>query len=231
MHAVIIVNGPEATTGCWERQVREADLILAANGGARNARRLGLRPHVIVGDSDSLDEDTARWLEEGRASWQRYPADKNESDLELALIYAAEAGATNISILGALGGRPDQTVANLQLLAHPALAGRRVRLLGEDYCLSLLRGGETTRIEGVVGDTVSLLPLSGEACGVRTTGLRWALAGDTLHLGRARGLSNEMTAPLAEVGLERGLLLIVHLLNTASQSSKDRPLCPPLSRY
>jgi thiamine pyrophosphokinase len=224
MHAVIVVNGPEATMGRWEKEVRAADLIVAADGGARNARRLGLRPHVVVGDSDSLDQDTAQWLEQGRASWQRHPTDKDESDLELALVYAAEAGATNISILGALGGRPDQTVANLQLLAHPVLAGRRVRMLGENYCLWLLRGGETARIEGRVGDTVSLLPLAGEAHGVRTAGLRWALSGDTLHFGRARGLSNEMTAPLATTSLERGLLLIVHLLNTAAQQ-KNEPGC------
>ena len=132
------------------------------------------------------------------------------TDLELALLYAVESGAEEILVLGALGGRPDHTIANLHLLAHPALAGRQVRMLGANYQLFLLRGGEEGTVNGQAGDTLSLLPLAGDAHGIHTAGLRWALAGDTLRFGPARGVSNEMTASTARVRLEQGLLLVVH---------------------
>lgn len=210
-HVLIVGNAPAGEIGPWEEQARAADLVVAVDGGAGHARSQGLRPDVVLGDVDSLDEQTQHWLRRHEVPVVRYPPAKDETDLELALLYAAEAGAQEITIVGALGGRPDQTIANLHLLAHPALAGRRVSIVGPGYRIFLLRGGQAATIEGQTGDTVSLLPLSSQAEGIHTTGLRWALHADTLHRGPARGVSNEMTAARANVRLERGLLLIVHL--------------------
>lgn len=222
MKALIIANGVLEDPALWQEELHGADLIVAADGGARHARRLGLLPHVVVGDADSLDAETARWLQENDVPITRHPAAKDETDLELALLYAAEAGAAEILVLGALGGRPDHALANVQLLAHEQLAGRRVWLLGANYRAFLLRGGEEGRLAGQVGDTVSLLPLGMAARGIHTSGLRWALHGATLRLGTARGVSNEMTAPQALVRLEEGLLLVVHLPADKSAISEER---------
>ncbi|MGB9723714.1 MAG: thiamine diphosphokinase [Chloroflexia bacterium] len=210
MKALVIANGVLEDTTLWEGEIGQAELIVAADGGARHARSLGLRPDAVVGDGDSLDAETARWLEEQGVLRVAYPADKDETDLELALLYAVRAGAGEILVLGAQGGRPDQMLANLLLLAHPDLAGCRVRLLGAAYQALVLRGGEEVVLRGRVGDTLSLLPLS-EARGVHASGLRWSLGGDTFPLGPARGISNELTSPQARISLEEGLLLIVHL--------------------
>jgi thiamine pyrophosphokinase len=180
---------------------------------------MGWVPDVVIGDADSLDEETSRWLQKHNIPLVRHPREKDETDLELALIYAVEAGAKRIFIVGAWGGRPDQSLANLQLLAHPALTGRHAYLLGPGYRLFLLRAGETQPIEGTIGDTVSLLPLTGEACGIHTSGLRWGLAGDTLEYGSARGVSNEMIASTAKVHLQEGLLLIVHLFDPTAEQA------------
>jgi len=211
VHAIIITNGVLEDISAWREEIARADLVVAADGGARNARALGVVPHVLVGDADSLDAETAGWLAEQATRIVRHPADKDETDLELALLHAVDAGATDIAILGAWGGRPDQAMANLHLLAHPRLAGRRVRLQGAGYELLLLRGGEAVALAATPGDTLSLLPLGGDARGVRTAGLRWALAGDTLRFGPARGVSNRATAPEVRVRLEEGMLLVVHL--------------------
>ncbi len=212
MRAIVVTNGILDKLAPWQGEISAADLIIAADGGARNAHALGLVPTIVVGDADSLDGETAEWLQEKGVPLLRYPRAKDETDLELALLYAVEHGAREIAVLAALGGRVDQTIANVELLVHPALAGRRVRLLGSDYEAQLLRGGEECAIGGAVGETVSLLPLSGEARGVSTSGLRWALDGATLFFGRARGVSNEMTASTARIRLEEGLLLVVHLV-------------------
>jgi len=211
MKALIIANGVLEDLALWQEELHGAELIVAADGGAGHARRLGLRPHAVVGDVDSLDPETAHWLQENGVPIFRHPAAKDETDLELALLYAAEAGAEEILILGALGGRLDHALANVHLLALDQLAGRRVWLLGADLRAFLLRAGEEGHLSGQVGDTVSLLPLTAQARGIHTAGLRWALHGATLRMGAARGVSNEMTAPQASVRLEEGLLLVVHL--------------------
>lgn len=211
MKVLVITNGILEDPALWQEEIGQVELVVAADGGARHARSLGIRPDVVVGDGDSLDTETARWLEEQGVPRVQYPAAKDETDLELALLHAVRAGAQEILLLGAQGGRPDQMLANLLLLAHPALAGCRVRLLGQNYQALLLRGGEEITLTGRVGDTLSLLPLSEQARGIETTGLRWTLSGDTLSLGPARGISNELTSPQVRIALREGLLLIVHL--------------------
>ncbi len=216
MEAWIVANGPFPEGGLPFRPP-EGALVIAVDGGSRYARRLGWLPQVVIGDADSLDGETRRWLEAHGVPLQRHPRAKDETDLELALLYAVEAGAEAITIVAGWGGRPDQSIANLLLLAHPALAGRRARFLGPDYEVLMLRGGEEGALEGAAGDTVSLLPLAGAARGIRTEGLRWELDGGMLRFGPARGVSNEMTAPQARVRLEEGLLLVVHLFEKPAE--------------
>ena len=103
----------------------------------------------------------------GPALWSIQLA-KDETDLELALLYAVEQDADPIIILGALGGRLDQTLANILLLTIPALIGRDVRLIDGPQTAFVVR--EQATIHGKAGDTVSLIPLGGAASGVTTRG-------------------------------------------------------------
>ncbi len=144
------------------------------------------------------------------AALSSIPGPKDETDLELALGYAAGQGAQDIVILGALGGRLDHTLANVLLLTLPVLAGLQVRIAAGEQEALLVRGGETLALEGNAGDLVSLLPLGGDARGVTTNGLAWALRDDTLRFGSSRGVSNEMTAATARIQVEEGYVLVVH---------------------
>ncbi|MFL5806373.1 MAG: thiamine diphosphokinase, partial [Roseiflexaceae bacterium] len=124
------------------------------------------------------------------------------------LLHAAACGATAITILGALGGRWDHTLANVALLALPELRGCHTRLLADRQTLFLVR--DAAPIEGQAGDTVSLLPLTAEARGVTTRGLLYPLADATLRYEQARGVSNVLIETPGHVSLESGLLLVVH---------------------
>jgi thiamine pyrophosphokinase len=170
--------------------------------------RLGLAPQFVIGDLDSLDADSQAALQAQGVELRRYPRAKNETDLELALLAAAECGASSIDILGGLGGRWDHTLANVALLALPELRGRRSRLLADRQQLFLVR--DTATIEGRVGDTVSLLPLTHAADGVTTRGLLYPLDDATLRYEQARGISNVLIEPPGGVSLRDGLLLVVH---------------------
>lgn len=207
MYAVIIANSPDLDIGPYDAQIRAADLLIAADGGALPLLHAGRLPRLVIGDMDSLDAASLAALARQGVELRRYPRDKDETDLELALLYAIGAGATTLDVLGALGGRWDHTLANVALLALPELLGARVRLLADRQTLFLVR--DTAMLEGQIGDTVSLLPLSGAVRGITTEGLRYPLHEATLSFERARGVSNVLLDPPGRVSLREGLLLVV----------------------
>jgi thiamine pyrophosphokinase len=210
MKTVVVAHGALEPRDLNE--LDDAELVIAADGGANALAERGFSPHAVVGDLDSIEASLAERLGADGARIERHPTDKDASDAELALERASAAGADEIVILGALGGpRLDHEVANLLLLADAAWAGRSVRLVRGSSTTRVVRGGESLELIGGVGDVVSLLPIGGDAAGVRTAGLRWPLHGERLRLGRSRGLSNEVVAPPASVSLDDGMLLVVEI--------------------
>lgn len=188
------------------------DLLIAADGGARHAWQNGKGriPDLIIGDLDSLSLDEQAGYNRAGASLYRYPPAKDETDLELALDFALQQHATEITLYGLFGGRWDMTFANLLLLAAPKYAGVRLHIIEGDTDLYLLRGGETLTLHGQPGQTVSAIPLNSDATGVTYTGLTWLLENVTLPFGTPRGVSNTLAADHAEITLKEGILLITH---------------------
>ena len=209
MRAIIIAGGQAESQG-WQRWVREGDWIIGADGGAARALSWGLRPDLVIGDMDSLPEAARAVLVSEGCRFIEHPRAKDETDLELALVHAVREGAKEITVLGALGGRLDHSLANILLLTLPSLAGVSVRIAEGEQQALLARGGEVVDLEGARGDLVSLVPLGGDVRGVTTRGLAWSLEEDTLRFGSSRGVSNEMTANKAGIQVGEGLLLIVH---------------------
>jgi thiamine pyrophosphokinase len=207
MRAVIFANGTFPDPTAHSQLLRDDDLVVAADGGAAHARAAGVTPHVVIGDLDSLEPGLQAQLEAAGSRFLRHPAAKDESDLELALLYAARQGVAEILVLGALGGRLDQTVANLLLMTHPALAGVTVRIVEGGQTAFLIR--DRALIRGHPGDTVSLIPVGGDARGVTAEGLQWPLRDETLRFGPTRGISNVLLGRQARVHVREGILLCV----------------------
>lgn len=191
-----------------------APLVIGADGGARFAAALGLTLDHIIGDMDSLTPAEVTAFEAAGVSIHRYPEEKNETDLELALLFAVEQGCEQIRVLGATGGRLDQLLGNILLLALPALRGRDVRLVADNQATWLLFPGENN-ISGAEGDTLSLIPWSDEVADITTENLYYPLNHESLIFGPARGISNVMTAERACVRVGSGRLLAVHTMGRA----------------
>ena len=211
MKAVVVAGGSPHPRDV--EQLADADLLIAADAGARWLDELGIRPHLLVGDLDSAGEELVERLAAAGVSIERHDTDKDASDTELALGRAVEAGADRIVVLGALGGeRLDHELANLLLLADAAWDGvPNLRIVRGGTTLRVLHAGARLPLEGEPGDIVSLLPLSGDALGVTTTGLAYALDDEPLRFGRSRGLSNVVQHRGASVSLEKGVLWIVEI--------------------
>ena len=141
----------------------------------------------------------------------QHPRRKDYTDLELALQHACSSGAETILVFGALGLRWDQSLANLLLPALPVLAKVPIVLMDGAQEMSLVGRRKIHSIVGRPGDTVSLIPISGDVTGVTTHGLKFPLKNETLFFGSSRSVSNVLLASEASIELEQGLLVCVVL--------------------
>jgi len=221
LHALVLADGSVPSAALldetWPGWSDGLDLVIAADGGARNAATLGRTIDLWVGDGDSLGEAGIAELVARGIPIRRSPVDKDESDTELAVLAALDAGARRVTIVGALGGaRVDHGLANVWLLGHPRLAGCDVRLVDATVRIRLVGPG-LADLGGRVGDLVSLLPFGGDATGIATAGLRYPLRDESLPSGPSRGLSNVRDASAASVVVGSGRVLVVETPATLSR--------------
>ena len=212
---LIFANGDLPDLDKAHALLREDDFIIGADGGTRHALALGLTPNIIIGDLDSATFDSStssehrlRPLTEKGTQIIRFPKDKNETDLELAIQNALTLNPEEIIILAALGERLDQTLANIALVSNVQRSTSNVRL--DDGIEEVFFCHDECTIKGTSGDIISLIPWQGEVIGIITTGLKWTLQNETLYPQKTRGISNEMTSEIATIQIKSGLLLIVH---------------------
>ncbi len=206
---VIFANGELHQPDLLKRHFRPGDRIFCADGGTRHALALGLKPERIIGDLDSLPETLVQNLRAQGVIIERHPRRKDQTDLELAFRRAAAEDPAEIMLATALGGRLDQMLANILLLTAPEYAGIRLTLVDGNQWAAILRPGVPLVVRGHPGDTLSVVPLTPTVTGVTLRGVEWPLDRAVLSLGSTWTISNEMTAPEAQVSLEDGLALVV----------------------
>ena len=216
MQVLLFANGI-MTHGAMVQRILDqacAPHIVCADGGALHARALGLKPHTIVGDLDSLTTVQVAEFRAAGAEVIQYPPEKDETALELALHHCLDIGAVSVVILAGLGGRFDQTLANIFLLTLPMLSDMQISVVDGEQVIRVLHPG-THEITGQPADTISLIPLTSSAGGITTKNLKYALRDESLTVGPARGISNVMLANTAEVAFRSGSLLLVHTIGRA----------------
>lgn len=205
---IIFANGELPDLNKARLLLRNDDYIICADGGTRHALALNIQPHLLIGDMDSADKAQLQLLQTADVLMELFPHDKNETDLELALNRAIDLNPKQLLLVGALGGRLDQTLGNLALLTDARLSAIDVQL--DDGVEQVFICRDRVEIRGRPGDIVSLIPRLGAVSGIRTQNLKWPLNDETLYPDKTRGISNEMLGETAFVAVGSGLLLIVH---------------------
>src|SRR5262245_51998571 len=125
---IIFANGDLPDLNKARTLLHPDDYIICADGGTRHALSLNIKPNLIIGDMDSTDKVQLQKLREGGVEIELFLRDKNETDLELAITRAVQLNPEQIIIIAALGGRLDQTLANIALLSDSLHASRDIRL-------------------------------------------------------------------------------------------------------
>lgn len=205
-HVVVFAGGDTLSPHAGAFLPNDA-IVIAADSGYAHAQTLGRRVDLLVGDFDSIEASQLADAEANGVTIARYPADKDASDLELALNHAYLLRPTSIVIAGSAGGRFDHVLGNVAVMASPAYADARVTGLFDSALVTVIH--DSAALSGEPGMTVTLLPLFGDAVGVCTSGLRYALQAETLAAGSSRGVSNEFVHAHAVVSLARGSLVAI----------------------
>ena len=209
--ALIFVNGEIENLDFIREMIETDDFLIAADGGSEHLKILGINPNLLIGDLDSVVNSSNEISKQAEFEVQKFPREKDETDLELALRETVKRGFSNLVIVAALGGRLDQTLGNLALLQQPFLDGYQVTMEDGINEIHLVRSEIT--ITGKMGDIVSLLAVNQPAVGVITKGLKYPLKSETLYPYQTRGISNEMLSNTAYVALSQGQLLSLHTRN------------------
>jgi len=195
---LIVAGGVASAEEAWEA-AKDADFIIAADGGFSLASQAGLRVDLLVGDMDSLDSPPQN------IPILKFPREKDATDLELALDYARATNPERIVVVGAFGARLDHTLANANLLEKYDLP---VVLFHQGFRVYLVV--DELEIPAALGDLVSLIPLSAEVRGIFTWGLRYPLHDGVLFRASTRGVSNEVVGLPCGVRVREGKLLLIH---------------------
>lgn len=181
---------------------RPGDFLIAADGGYRHVKRIGLVPDLTLGDFDSMEAPPLT------DSVERHPVQKDDTDMMLAIKRGLSMGYSRFALYGGLGGRLDHTLANVQALADLSKRGASGYLIGEGMVLTVITGGEL-HIEGGKQGTISVFSLSDKAAGVTLDGLKYPLNDATLSSDNPLGVSNQFTGAPARVAVSEGTLLIL----------------------
>jgi thiamine pyrophosphokinase len=204
--ALVFAGGDAIPHGLGELLDRDR-LVIAADSGLDHAHSLGFHADLVVGDLDSVDPDVLRAAREQGSEIELHPAEKDSTDLDLALEAARARGAIRVTVVGGNGGRLDHLLANLLLLAAPRFSDLEIDALLPPARVAVVR--DTSTLLGRPGELCTLLPVGGDAHGVTTTGLRYPLRGEQLTAGTTRGVSNLFAEPTATVSLRTGVLLAI----------------------
>lgn len=188
--------------GGLARPIRDDDYILAADGGLAHVQRLGLTPHGIIGDFDSLG-----YVPTGA---QVFPVEKDDTDAMLAVRRGLDLGYREFVLYGSLDGpRLDHTLANLQTLLFLAERGAVGYLAGVRYMATVIRN-EKLRFPPEATGILSLFCLDGEAREVTLTGLKYPLERGTLRSAFPLGVSNHFTGSEATVQVGGGSVIALY---------------------
>jgi thiamine pyrophosphokinase len=181
------------------------DFVIAADGGFLPLFFKGenLPYHLVVGDFDSIKHPVPQGIEV-----MKFPAEKDESDLELAVCEAIKREYNRFYIYGVLGGRLDHTLASIAVMTSVSRKGYECLLLGDNEIITAVTDGTVT-LNPVFGKTLSVFAVGEHASGVTLSGLKYPLDNANLDCFTSRGLSNEFISEKAVIEVRNGTLIIV----------------------
>lgn len=207
MRVVIVSHGKIDNLSFAKGVMARGDMLVCADGGAEYAFECGLTPDVCVGDFDSIPAGVLDKVKKSGCRVIQYPREKDYTDTQLAISCAMDMGADEIVLLGSIGDRVDHTLANIFLLVGLIKSNIKASIVNEKNTIYITNS--CIKVDGKPGDLLSVIPIAGDAVGVKTEGLKYKLSGQTIKMGNPVGVSNVFTSYEAVITIDSGTLLVI----------------------
>ena len=191
----LFLNGTYEDKEYYRKAMTECDRLIAVDGGADFLKNLGILPDVFVGDMDSVSEETVEWLKEKKIPMKVYPKEKDETDLELALL---EVEDFPVKIFGWDGERLDMILALFYLMSR----FKEVYAVSSKLEIGYVEKEKT--LEAVPGETWSILPLGGDAKRVSLRGFKYEIFRKDMKIEKPYGVSNIAKSDKVRISVEKG---------------------------
>jgi len=202
---VIIAKGTINNINFHKNLLKDVDIIICADGGVNNAKKIGVTPDFIIGDLDSADSSILDFYKNTKTKVIK-DTNQDKTDLELALSLAESLDPHEILILGAIGDRIDHTLANI-LCLNKIKPGIKAQIIDDKNTVELV--DKKIDIVGNKDDIVSVIPLT-DVSGLSYTGLKWLVSDKHTKFGWF-GISNRLTQNNATISLSEGKLLVIRV--------------------
>ena len=207
MNCIIIANGNLSDYDFSKRIIHKHNFIICADGGAKHLYHMGICPQVVLGDFDSIDADIKNYFINKNVEFIRFPVHKDYTDTELAVEYAIENGATEITFMGVMGHRMDHTLANITMLTSLVDKGIKAEIVDEHN--HIIATKNSLDIDGSPGDLLSIIPLSEKVENISIEGLEYPLKNATICMGSSLGVSNKFRESKAKIIFDIGTILLI----------------------
>ena len=197
------------------------DFVIAVDGGLRYLMECGIEPDFLMGDFDSLGEEFADTVEKFRGMGEEHflqlPVVKDDTDTMAAARLGIQRGYKEFLMYGAMGGRFDHTMANIQTMVWILRNGGRAFILDGDTRVTVIGPGVFKIPEDFEG-TVSLFALDRCLKDVTIRGMKYEIKNAAVPNDYPVGCSNE-TLPQSgskgayySIGEGTGLLVMTEKL-------------------
>ena len=208
---VLVLNSELEDPIFYHNVLTKADYIIAVDGGANQTRKLGITPHLIIGDMDSISDETYKKYQKEGCEFVIFPSNKDKSDSQLAVDYAIENNYEKLDIIGWEGGRFDHYLSNILLLANYDSEEVKMRLLSPRNEAYILNGKSIFRLRADGKRFVSIIPISSVVEKLNIKNMKYSLTNKNIYRGDTLGLSNEFLDESieGEVSFEKGVLLLI----------------------
>lgn len=212
---VVIITGGNVDYTLIKNIIKEDMIIIVADRGLIVADKLNIKPSVIVGDFDSVDNDILLKYKKGgkfysdKTIFHKFKSEKDLTDTHIAINYAIDQNPEKVLIFGATGTRLDHTIANINILNLFLEKNIKAQIIDNNNKIYLINRYTVIRKDKLYGNYISLLPLTTNVLNVTLRGFKYNLTNRKLTIGDSIGISNEILQEEAYIQLSDGILIVI----------------------
>lgn len=207
MKIAIISGGKAPSEALLKREINGSSIVICADSGADCLILNNIVPDYLIGDFDSINFETLKFLENHNCEIIRYPKEKDYTDTFLAVEKAIQLNASEIVLLGCTGSRIDHFMGNVNILKHCLELNIKASIKDDNNIIFLKNEPFIVRKENY--KYFSLVAYKDTVRNLTLDNVKYKLNNYDLEIGDSLTISNEFIAEYANVEFSSGIIQVI----------------------